>query len=103
MYDPKGLAILTPLIVGLSKLKQHKFNYNFRETVDPMCLINDEIEDTEHFLLHVIRIVNNGVISVVRLARYFNYIASQIYQIILLCELCYMVMKDLRITRIDKS
>ena len=49
--DPKGLAILTQLRVGLSKLKSHKFNHNFRDTVDPMCLINDGIEDTEHFLL----------------------------------------------------
>ena len=49
--DPKGLAILTQLRVGLSKLKSHKFNHNFRDTVDPICLINDGIEDTEHFLL----------------------------------------------------
>ena len=52
---------------------------------------------------NVMRIVNNGVISLVRLMKYLNYITSQIYQIILLCELCCMVMKDLRITRIDKS
>ena len=51
IYDPKGIAILTQLRVGLSKLNSHKFNHNFRDTVDPMCLINDGIEDTEHFLL----------------------------------------------------
>ena len=51
IYDPKGVAILTQLRVGLSKLNSHKFNHNFRDTVDPMCLINDGIEDTEHFLL----------------------------------------------------
>ena len=51
IYDPKGLAILTQLRVGLCKLKSHKFNHNFRDTVDPMCLINDGIEDIEHFLL----------------------------------------------------
>ena len=36
---------------GTGKLKSHKFNHNCRDTVDPMCLINDGIEDTEHFLL----------------------------------------------------
>ena len=51
IYDPNGLVILTQLRVGLSKLKSHKFNHNFRDTVDPMCLKNDGTEDTEHFLL----------------------------------------------------
>ena len=52
LWNPKGVAILTQLRVGLSKLNFHKFKHNFQETVDPMCPINDGIEDTEHFLLH---------------------------------------------------
>ena len=53
IYDPKGVAILTQLLrVGLSKPNSHKFSHNFRDTVNPMCLVNDGIEDTEHFLLH---------------------------------------------------
>ena len=34
-------------------LKSHKFNRNFRGTVNPMCvgLINDRIDDNEHFML----------------------------------------------------
>ena len=51
MYHPKGLSILTQLRVGISKLKSHQFNHNVRDTVDPMCLINDGIEDIDHFLL----------------------------------------------------
>ena len=51
VHDPKGLAILTQLRVGLSKLNLHKFRHNFKDTLDPMCSINDGIEDTEHFLL----------------------------------------------------
>ena len=51
IYDPKGVAILTQLRVGLSKLIFHNFYHNFRDTVDPMCPINDGTEDTEHFLL----------------------------------------------------
>ena len=52
IYDPKGVAILTQLRVGLSKLNSHKFNHNFRDTVNPMCLVNDGIESTEHFILN---------------------------------------------------
>ena len=51
IHDPKGVAYLTQLRVGLSKLNFHKFRHNFRDTMNPMCPINDGIEDTEHFLL----------------------------------------------------
>ena len=39
------------LRVGLSKLNFHKFNHNFKDTLNPLCPTNDGIEDTEHFLL----------------------------------------------------
>ena len=51
LHDPTGLAYLTQLRVGLSKLNFHKFKHNFRDTINPMCPTNDGIEDTEHFLL----------------------------------------------------
>ena len=51
IHDPKGLSILTQLRVGLSKLNFHKFKHNFNDTLNPLCPINDGIEDTEHFLL----------------------------------------------------
>ena len=51
IHDPKLLSVLTQLCVGLSKLNYHKFKHNFRDTFNPLCLINDGIEDTEHFLL----------------------------------------------------
>ena len=51
IHDPKGVAYLTQLRVGLSILNFHKFRHNFRDTMNPMCPINDGIEDTEHFLL----------------------------------------------------
>ena len=50
-HDWKGLAILTQLRVGLSKLNLHKFKQNFKDTVNSMFSINDGIEDTEHFLV----------------------------------------------------
>ena len=47
----KQLSHLTQLRVGLSKLNFHKFKHNFRDTIKPMCLSNDGIEETEYFLL----------------------------------------------------
>ena len=51
IHDPKGLAILTQLRVGLSKLNFHKFRHIFIDTVNSFFPANDEAEDTEHFLL----------------------------------------------------
>ena len=51
IYDPKGVAYLTQLRVGLSKLNSHKFRHNFRDKINPMCPISDGKEDMEHFLL----------------------------------------------------
>ena len=51
IHDPKGLAILTQLRVGLSKLNSHKLRHNFRQTINPLCPSNDDIEDTEHYLV----------------------------------------------------
>ena len=51
IHDPIGLSHLCQLRVGLSKLNYHKFEHNFRDTINPLCPSNDGIEDTEHFLL----------------------------------------------------
>ena len=51
VHDPKFLSILTQLRVGLSKLNFHKFKHNFRDTLNPLCPINDGVEDTEHYFL----------------------------------------------------
>ena len=48
--DPKCLAILTQIRVGLSKQNFYKFRHNFRDAIDPMCPSNDGVEDTEHYL-----------------------------------------------------
>ena len=51
VYDPKGKSILTQLRVILSTLNCHKFKHNFRNTLNPLCPINDGIENTEHYFL----------------------------------------------------
>ena len=37
--------------MGLSNLNFHKFKHSFKDTINPMCPVNDGIEDTEHYLL----------------------------------------------------
>ena len=51
IHDPIGLSYLSQIRVCLSKLNFHKFKHNFKDTINPMCLTNDGIEDTEHVLL----------------------------------------------------
>ncbi len=50
--DRDGQKWLTQLRVRLSPLHAHKFHHNFGDTITPMCLIHDGIEDSIHFLLH---------------------------------------------------
>ena len=50
IHDVKRLSFFTQLRVGLSKFNFHKFKHNFMDTLNQLCLINDGIEDTEHFL-----------------------------------------------------
>ena len=51
VFEPNGLRLLTQLRVGLSVLREHKFRHNFCDISDPMCLSNDGVENTEHFML----------------------------------------------------
>ena len=89
IHDPKGLSHLTQLRVGLSKLNFHKFQHNFRDTINPMCPSNDGIEDTEHFLLlcpsfGVQRTdLLAGIYSLVRPYGYVNLANDVLFQILL--------------------
>ena len=51
LLDKEGIRRLTQLRVDLNPLKYYKFMHNFLDTNDPMCLLNDGIENCEHFLL----------------------------------------------------
>ena len=51
IHDLHGVRRLTQLRVGLSPLREHRFKHNFVNTNDPMCLSNDGIENTVHFML----------------------------------------------------
>lgn len=51
IHDPKGLSILTKLRVGLSQLNSNKYKHNLNEHLNPLCTINDDVEDMEHYFL----------------------------------------------------
>ena len=43
IHDLKGLSHATQPSVGLSTFNFHKFNHNFRDTINPMCPTSDGI------------------------------------------------------------
>ena len=43
---------MTRLCLGLSHLREHKFNHNFQNCINPRCNCGMDIESTSHFFLH---------------------------------------------------
>ena len=52
IYNPTGLKLLTRLRLGLSHLNDHKFNHNFKDCINPLCLCSLSVENNVHFFLH---------------------------------------------------
>ena len=80
-HDPKGLAIPTQLREGLSILNFLKLRHNFQDAIIPMCLINDGIEDVEHFLLscHLYDVLRHdllGTINAILLTKVLSNISN---------------------------
>ena len=50
IHDPVGLRYIFQLRVSLNPLRGHKRRHNFVDTPSEMCLCNQGIEDTIHFL-----------------------------------------------------
>ena len=53
IHDPKGISILTQLRVGLSKLNFPQFKHDFRDTLNPLCPTNDDVEELSYSYLSV--------------------------------------------------
>ena len=49
--DSLRIKLLTRLRLGLSHLREHKFNHNFQDTINPLCPCSLESESTTHFFL----------------------------------------------------
>ena len=57
MHNPHGIKLLTRLRVGLSYLLEHKFRYNFQDSLDPFCSFStaqiNQIKE-KHFLIKLV-------------------------------------------------
>ena len=46
IFDSLGIKLLIELRLGLSQLREHKFNHNFQETINPLCFCSLESESS---------------------------------------------------------
>ena len=44
---------MIPLRLGLSHLREHKFNNNFQNCINPLCSCGMDIQSTSHFFLNI--------------------------------------------------
>ena len=49
MTKSQGSKLLNRLRLGFSHLREHKFQHNFADTVNPLCSCALETESTDHF------------------------------------------------------
>ena len=42
-HSPKGIKLITRLSLGFSQLREHKFQHNFQDTLNPICSCEDDI------------------------------------------------------------
>ena len=52
IHHPLGLNLLTRLRLGLSHLNEHRFKYNYKSCINPLCTCSLEVESAKHFFLH---------------------------------------------------
>ena len=50
--NPKGVKLITRLLLGLSHLRDHKFNHSFQECLNLICSSGIEVETTAYYLLY---------------------------------------------------
>ena len=57
-HTARGISLITWLKLGLNYLREHKFKHDFQDTLNPLCSCGNDVESTEHFLLHCSQFVN---------------------------------------------
>ena len=48
-HNPKGIKLVTRLRLGFSHLREHRFKYNFQESLNPLCNCGQGVESTTRF------------------------------------------------------
>ena len=44
--NPKGTELITRLRLGLSHLREQKFQHSFQDTIDPLCNCGQDIQSS---------------------------------------------------------
>ena len=71
-HNPRGICLAARLRHGLSHLREHKFKHGFQDTLNPLCSCRNDVESTEHFLLHCPQFFNERR-TLLRTLGNFNY------------------------------
>ena len=82
IHDPIGIRCLFQLRVSLSPLRSHKKHHNFIDTPSDICLCNQGIENTNHFLFECLFYTHQRAIlavSVIQILQKYNlnYLSNQ--------------------------
>ena len=51
-HNPRGICLITILRLGLSHLGEYNFKHGSQDTLNPLYSCGNDVESTEHFLLH---------------------------------------------------
>ena len=51
-HNPKRVKLLARLRLGLSHLRDHKFNHSFQDSLCPICNCGTDVETTTQYLVH---------------------------------------------------
>ena len=51
MNDAIGIKLITRLHLDFSHLREYKFKHNFRDTLNPLCSFDIEVESTSNYFL----------------------------------------------------
>ena len=58
-HKPRRICLITRLRLGLSHLRERKFKHGSQDTLNPLCCCGNNVEPTEHFLLHCPQFAND--------------------------------------------
>ena len=56
-HNPVGIKYLARLRLGFSHLRYHKFKHGFLDAVDPLCSCSTAIENTVHYFLPCLKLI----------------------------------------------
>ena len=52
IFYPLGLKLITALQIGLTCMNEHRFNHNFNDCINPLCICSLCIKSTVHYFLY---------------------------------------------------